>query len=107
MKDKSEKMILKKILENKLTIDHKHMTIEKLTKTTGKTDEELYKIISLLLTREYIKMRHTDYHCTVNPFYITEKGLNSLEINWRRRILDAFIPIATIVSIIAIILNLE
>ena len=103
MISKSEKMILKKILENKLTVDHKNMTIEKLEKITDKTENDLYKIINLLLTRSYIKMVHTDFHWTVNEFYITERGLKALETDWYKVIQNFFIGLATIVSILALI----
>ena len=99
---KDEKMVLKKTLENKLTVDHKHMTIEKLGKNTDKTEDELYKIINLLLTRGHVKMIDTSCDWTVNPFYITEKGLKALEINLHEIIQNIFIGIATIVAIIAL-----
>ena len=96
-------MILKKILANKLTIDHKNMTIEELSKRTDKTKEDLFKIISLLLTRNYVKMINRDCHWTVNEFYITEKGLKALETDWHKVIQNFFIGLATFVSILALI----
>jgi len=105
--DKNEKMILKLILENHLTVDHKQLTIEDLSKKTSISQDELYKIISKLLILQYVKMTHTKFHWTVNPFTITEKGLLALQRPWGRIIRDVLIGIATVASFIAIVIQIK
>ena len=102
MLGKEEKAVLKLILKNKLMIDHKHITIEKLSKTTDYSEEKLYEIISRLLILQHIRMIKTMNDWTVNPFNFTEKGMLALQINRREIIKDIFIGIATMVSIIAL-----
>ena len=102
MLGKNEKRILKIILENHLTVDHKHLTIDDLAKKTTFTEDELYRIIQKLLVFQYVKMVSSMAHWTVNPFTITEKGIHSLQFNWRTLVRDIFIGIATLASLIAL-----
>ena len=105
--NKNEKKILKLIFENHLTVDHKYLTISELSKKTDLSEEELYKIISKLLILQYVKMVRTDFHWTVNPFNITEKGLLALQFPWGRTIRDVLIGIATITAFIAILIQMN
>lgn len=105
--DKNEKMILKVIFDNHLKIDHKYLTIEKLTELTSLSKEELYGIIQKLLVLQYIKMINTQNFWTVNTFTITEKGLLALQTQWGRIIRDVLIGIATITAFIAIIIQIQ
>ena len=105
--NRNEKMILKKILENHLTVDHKYLTIEKLSKETALSEDELYKIISKLLVFQYVKMIKTQSYWTVNPFTITEKGLLALQFPWGRIVRDIVIGIAVITSFVAILIQIE
>jgi len=104
--NKNEKMILKKILENHLTVDHKYLTIEKLSEETTLSQDELYKIIAKLLVFQYVKMIKTHMNWTVNPFTITEKGLLALQFPWGR-IRDIVIIIAAVTSFIAILIQIK
>lgn len=105
--NKSEKKILKLILENHLTVDHKYLTISTLTEKTGLSENELYKILQKLLVFQYVKMIDTKYDWTANSFTITEKGLLVLQRSWGRIIRDVFIGIATITAFIAILIQLN
>jgi len=101
--NKNEKLILKLILKNHLTVDHKYLTISTLSEKTALSEDELYKIIQKLLILQYVKMIDTKSHWTVNPFTITEKGLLALQFPWAR-IRDVFIGIATITAFISILI---
>jgi len=105
--DKNEKMILKLIFENHLIVDHKYLTISKLSEKTTLSEDELYKIISKLLILQYVKMVNTSAHWTVNPFNITEKGLLALQFPWGRIIRDVLIGIATVTAFIAIVIQIK
>jgi len=107
MMNKNEKMILKLILENHLTVNHSYLTISKLSKKTSLSEDELYKIITKILTFQYIRMIDTMSDWTVNEFTITEKGLLALQRPWSRIIRDVLIVIATITSFIAIIIQIK
>ena len=100
-------MILKLILKNHLTVDHKYLTISKLSEKTSLSENELYKIIQKLLTFQYVKMIQSQCHWTVNPFTITEKGLLALQFPWGRIIRDVLIGIATITAFIAILIQIN
>ena len=105
--NRNEKMILKKILENHLTVDHKYLTIEKLSEETALSNEELFKIISKLLIFQYIKMIDTQSYWTVKTFTITEKGLVALQFPRGRIIRDVLIGIAVITSFIAVFIQIK
>jgi len=105
--DKNEKMILKLILKNHLTVDHKYLTISKLSEKTALSEDELYKIIQKLLVLQYVQMIKTHSYWTANPFTITEKGLLALQVSWGRIIRDVFIGIATITALIAILIQIN
>ena len=105
--NKSEKKILKLILENHLTVDHKYLTISTLTEKTDFSEDELFRIISKLVIFQYVKMIRTDNHWTVNPFSITEKGLLALQFPWGRIIRDVLIVVATITAFIAILIQIN
>jgi len=105
--NKNEKKILKLILKNHLTVDHKYLTISTLTEKTALSEEELYKIIQKLLVFQYVKMINTQAYWTVNPFTITEKGLLVLQFPWARIIRDVLIGIATITAFIAILIQMN
>jgi len=105
--DKNEKMILKLIFENHLTVDHKYLTISKLSEKTSLSENELYKIIQKLLVFQYVRMIDNKAYWTVNPFTITEKGLLALQRDWGRIIRDVLIGIATVTAFIAIIIQIK
>jgi len=105
--NKNEKMILKLILKNHLTVDHKYLTISILSEKTALSENELYKIMQKLLVLQYVKMIQTRNYWTANTFTITEKGLLALQFPWGRIIRDVLIGIATITAFIAILIQIN
>jgi len=77
------------ILENHLTVDHKYLTISKLSEKTGLSENELFKILSKLLILQYVKMVDTNAYWTAKTFTITEKGLLALQFP-RAELLEMF-----------------
>ena len=105
--DKNERRILKLILENHLTVDHKYLTITSLSEKSMLSEDELYRIIQKLLVLQYVNMIKTQNYWTVNPFTITEKGLLALQTPWSRIIRDILIGIATVTAVISIIIQIK
>lgn len=103
--DDLEKTILKKILEINQSIGYAQLNMTKLVEKTGKTEEEVYKAVSNLIVRKCIEIPDPTTGQFNDGLKITEKGLNTLDVDWSRRIERLLIGIATIVSIAAFFYN--
>ncbi len=115
-----EKKLLKLILKNDQDIKRENMNFVRLAKEANMTLEEVYKIVTILLTKKYVnqqplskeefaKLPAGDQVGTISWKFsnldISEKGLNALDTNWYQIIQTVGIATAIIISIVALSYN--